>query len=109
MVVGTDNVRTGELLKALYAPYARSREKVIVMGVRSAEMTKYAANCMLATKISFINEVANICEKVGADVIDTPVNGDFSPITLTDADIQEITLPRWIRAVGGDAILEGVQ
>ena len=45
----------------------------------------------------------------GADVIDTPVNGDFSPITLTDADIQEITLPRWIRAVGGDAILEGVQ
>jgi UDPglucose 6-dehydrogenase len=70
VVVGTDNVRTGELLKALYAPYARSREKVIVMGVRSAEMTKYAANCMLATKISFINEVANICEKVGADVRD---------------------------------------
>ena len=68
VVVGTDNVRTGELLKALYAPYARSREKVIVMSVRSAEMTKYAANCMLATKISFINEVANICEKVGADV-----------------------------------------
>ena len=70
VVVGTDNVRTGELLKALYAPYARSREKVIVMGVRSAEMTKYAANCMLATKISFINEVANICEQVGADVRD---------------------------------------
>uniref|UniRef100_I2Q0P4 UDP-glucose 6-dehydrogenase n=1 Tax=Desulfovibrio sp. U5L TaxID=596152 RepID=I2Q0P4_9BACT len=68
VVVGTDNVRTGELLKALYAPYARSREKVIVMSVRSAEMTKYAANCMLATKISFINEVANICEQVGADV-----------------------------------------
>ncbi len=68
VVVGTDNVRTGELLKALYAPYARNREKVIVMGVRSAEMTKYAANCMLATKISFINEVANICERVGADV-----------------------------------------
>lgn len=68
VVVGTDNVRTAELLKTLYAPYARSREKVIVMGVRSAEMTKYAANCMLATKISFINEVANICEQVGADV-----------------------------------------
>jgi len=68
VVVGTDNVRTGELMKALYAPYARSREKVIVMGVRSAEMTKYAANCLLATKISFINEVANICERVGADV-----------------------------------------
>jgi UDPglucose 6-dehydrogenase len=70
VVVGTDNVRTAELLKTLYAPYARSREKMIVMGVRSAEMTKYAANCMLATKISFINEIANICEKVGADVRD---------------------------------------
>ncbi len=70
VVVGTDNVRTAELLKTLYAPFARSRDKLIVMGVRSAEMTKYAANCMLATKISFINEVANICERVGADVRD---------------------------------------
>ncbi|MDI3492725.1 MAG: UDPglucose 6-dehydrogenase [Desulfomicrobiaceae bacterium] len=68
VIVGTDNVRTAELLRALYAPYARSREKLIVMGVRSAEMTKYAANCMLATKISFINEIANICDRVGADV-----------------------------------------
>ena len=68
IVVGADNVRTAELLKALYAPFARSREKMIIMNVRSAEMTKYAANCMLATKISFINEIANICEKVGADV-----------------------------------------
>ncbi len=68
VVVGTDNVRTAELMKTLYAPYARSREKLIVMRIKSAEMTKYAANCMLATKISFINEIANICEKVGADV-----------------------------------------
>ncbi|MFH1146562.1 MAG: UDP-glucose/GDP-mannose dehydrogenase family protein [Pseudomonadota bacterium] len=68
IIVGTDNVRVAELLKALYSPFARSREKLIVMGVRSAEMTKYAANCMLATKISFINEMANICERVGADV-----------------------------------------
>ncbi len=73
VVVGTDNVRTAEILKALYAPYARSREKMIVMSVRSAEMTKYAANCLLATKISFINEVANICEKVGADVRDVRI------------------------------------
>ena len=73
VVVGTENVRTAELLKALYAPFARSREKLIVMSVRSAEMTKYAANCMLATKISFINEVANICERVGADVRDVRV------------------------------------
>jgi len=70
VVVGTENVRTAELLKALYGPFARSRDKVIVMGVRSAEMTKYAANCMLATKISFINEISNICERVGADVRD---------------------------------------
>ncbi len=70
VIVGTDNVRTAEILKALYAPYARNREKMMVMGVRSAEMTKYAANCMLATKISFINEIANICERVGADVRD---------------------------------------
>jgi UDPglucose 6-dehydrogenase len=68
VIVGTDNAKSAEMLKALYAPFARSREKLIIMGVRSAEMTKYAANCMLATKISFINEVANICERVGADV-----------------------------------------
>ncbi|TVQ97587.1 MAG: UDP-glucose/GDP-mannose dehydrogenase family protein [Desulfovibrionales bacterium] len=70
VIVGTDNVRVAELLKALYAPFARSREKLIIMGVRSSEMTKYASNCMLATKISFINEIANICERVGADVND---------------------------------------
>lgn len=70
VVVGTENVRTAKLLETLYAPFARSRDKLIVMSVRSAEMTKYAANCMLATKISFINEIANICEKVGADVRD---------------------------------------
>jgi UDPglucose 6-dehydrogenase len=70
VIVGTDNVRTAKLLEALYAPFARSRDKMMVMGVNSAELTKYAANCMLASKISFINEIANICEKVGADVKD---------------------------------------
>jgi UDPglucose 6-dehydrogenase len=68
VIVGTDNVRTAKLLETLYAPFARSRDKMIVMGIRSAEMTKYAANCMLATKISFMNEIANLCERVGADV-----------------------------------------
>lgn len=68
VVVGTEREDSAAILKELYAPFARSREKLIVMGVRSAEMTKYAANCMLATKISFINEVANICERVGANV-----------------------------------------
>jgi UDPglucose 6-dehydrogenase len=70
LIVGTDNVRTAKLLEALYAPFARSRGKLIVMGIRSAELTKYAANCMLAAKISFMNEMANICERVGADVTD---------------------------------------
>jgi UDPglucose 6-dehydrogenase len=70
VIIGTDNPKASELLGTLYAPFARSRDKLIVMGIRSAEMTKYAANCMLATKISFINEIANICERVGADVKD---------------------------------------
>ncbi len=73
VIVGTDDVRTAKLLETLYAPFARSRDKMIVMSIRSAEMTKYAANCMLATKISFMNEVANICERVGADVKDVRI------------------------------------
>ena len=70
VILGTDNERSAEILHELYRPFARSREKLIVMSVKSAEMTKYAANCMLATKISFINEIANLCESVGADVRD---------------------------------------
>ena len=73
VIVGTDNIRTAKLLETLYAPFARSRDKLITMGVHSAEMTKYAANCMLATKISFINEMANICERVGADIKDVRI------------------------------------
>ncbi|HKL77416.1 MAG TPA: UDP-glucose/GDP-mannose dehydrogenase family protein [Gammaproteobacteria bacterium] len=68
VIVGCDNVRTAELMKELYAPFNRNHERVLTMDVRSAEMTKYAANAMLATKISFMNEVANLCERVGADV-----------------------------------------
>jgi UDPglucose 6-dehydrogenase len=70
IVVGTGDVRTAEILKELYSPFTRTNHPIIVMDVRSAEMTKYAANAMLATKISFINEIANICEKLGADVKD---------------------------------------
>ncbi|MCF8024319.1 MAG: UDP-glucose/GDP-mannose dehydrogenase family protein [Desulfobacteraceae bacterium] len=73
IIIGTENPEVARLLENLYEPYARSRDKLIMMSPRSAEMTKYAANCMLATKISFINEVANICEKVGADVRDVRV------------------------------------
>src|SRR5215831_4119528 len=68
VVVGTDNPRTGELLKALYDPFTRNHDRMIVMDVRSAELTKYAANAMLATKISFMNELANLAERVGADI-----------------------------------------
>jgi UDPglucose 6-dehydrogenase len=68
VVVGTDNPRTMELLRALYEPFTRSRERFVVMDVRSSELTKYAANAMLATKISFMNELANIAERVGADI-----------------------------------------
>jgi len=68
VVVGTDNPRTAELLRALYAPFNRNRDRVIVMDVRSAELTKYAANSLLATKISFMNELANLAEILGADI-----------------------------------------
>jgi len=67
VVVGTDSDYASEKMKQLYHPFCMSRDRFISMDIRSAEMTKYAANAMLATKISFMNEIANICEKVGAD------------------------------------------
>jgi UDPglucose 6-dehydrogenase len=68
IVIGTSDKESEELLREVYAPFSRSHEKVIVMDVRSAELTKYAANCMLATKISFMNEMANLAERLGADI-----------------------------------------
>ena len=68
VVVGSNNEESTNLMKRLYAPFTVSSNRFISMDIRSAEMTKYAANAMLATKISFINEISNICEKVGADV-----------------------------------------
>ena len=68
IVVGTDNPRTAELMRALYSPFNRSHDRVLVMDQRSAELTKYAANAMLATKISFMNELANMAERLGADI-----------------------------------------
>mgnify|MGYP002062921077 CR=1 FL=1 len=67
IIVGTDNPRTTELLKSLYEPFNRNHDRVISMDIRSAELTKYAANAMLATKISFMNELANLAERFGAD------------------------------------------
>ncbi|MFM8331835.1 MAG: UDP-glucose dehydrogenase family protein [Candidatus Methylumidiphilus sp.] len=68
IVVGTDNPRTTELLRALYAPFNRNHDRLICIDIRSAELTKYAANAMLATKISFMNELANLAERLGADI-----------------------------------------
>lgn len=68
IVIGVDNDEAAEVMKELYKPHMVISDKLIIMDIASAEMTKYAANAMLATKISFINEISNICEKVGADV-----------------------------------------
>jgi UDPglucose 6-dehydrogenase len=68
VVVGVRTAETGEVLRELYAPFLRTERPFLVMSPESAEMTKYVANAMLATKISFINEMANLCERVGADI-----------------------------------------
>ncbi len=68
IVVGTNSERAQELMRELYSAFMRTRERVLFMGVRDAEMTKYAANAMLATKISFMNEIANLCDRLGVDV-----------------------------------------
>ncbi|WP_130871617.1 UDP-glucose dehydrogenase family protein [Pseudomonas bubulae] len=68
IVIGTSSATTEDVMRELYAPFNRNHEKIIVMDVRSAELTKYAANCMLATKISFMNEMANLAEMLGADI-----------------------------------------
>ena len=68
IVVGVSDDRAAAMMRQLYAPFQRNHERVIVMDVRSAELTKYAANAMLATRISFMNELANLAEKLGADI-----------------------------------------
>ena len=68
IILGTDSSRAEKVMRELYEPFNRNHDKMIVMGIKSAEMTKYAANCMLAAKISFMNEMANIAEAVGADI-----------------------------------------
>jgi len=68
IIIGTDSERAAEQMRRLYAPFNRNRQRTLFMGVRDAEMTKYAANAMLATKISFINEIAVLCDRLGVDV-----------------------------------------
>ncbi len=70
VIIGADDARAVTLLRQLYAPFQRNHERIMVMGVRSAELTKYAANAMLATRISFMNELANLAEEIGADIED---------------------------------------
>ena len=68
IVIGSSGPAAIEAMKALYAPFNRNHDRIVVMDVRSAELTKYAANAMLATKISFMNELANLAERLGADI-----------------------------------------
>ncbi|OQD59381.1 putative UDP-glucose 6-dehydrogenase [Methanobrevibacter arboriphilus JCM 13429 = DSM 1125] len=68
VIIGSEDEKTINMMKELYAPYVKNHDRFIIMDIRSAEMSKYASNAMLATRISFMNEIANICEKVGADV-----------------------------------------
>jgi len=68
IIVGSDDERATAVLRELYAPFQRNHERLMLMGVRSAELTKYAANAMLATRISFMNELANLAEAIGADI-----------------------------------------
>ncbi|MCL4798116.1 MAG: UDP-glucose/GDP-mannose dehydrogenase family protein [Burkholderiales bacterium] len=68
VIIGTDDEEAARVMRALYAPFQRNHERLILMDVRSAELTKYAANAMLATRISFMNELANLAERVGADI-----------------------------------------
>jgi UDPglucose 6-dehydrogenase len=68
VIIGTESEDAAELMRRLYAPYTRSHERMLVMGIRDAEMTKYAANAMLAARISFMNEIASVCERLDVDV-----------------------------------------
>ena len=68
IIVGTDSSEAEKMMRGIYAPFQRNRDRIMVMDIRSAELTKYAANAMLATRISFMNELANLSEKLGADI-----------------------------------------
>jgi UDPglucose 6-dehydrogenase len=68
IIIGTDSDRAQEILHQLYSDFSRNHDRILVMGIRDAEMTKYAANAMLATKISFMNEIASLCDSLGVDV-----------------------------------------
>jgi len=87
VVIGADSQRAFDVMRELYAPFTKNHDRFITMDIKSAEMTKYAANAMLATKISFMNEIANICEHVGADV--NKVRKDSPGLTIVDDYVTE--------------------
>ena len=68
IIIGVDDAQSAEVMRQLYAPFNRNRDRMIVMDIRSAEFTKYAANCMLAVRISFMNEMANLADRLGVDI-----------------------------------------
>ena len=79
VVIGVDNPRVGELMKELYAPFTRNGHPVFLMDIPSAELTKYASNAFLATKISFINKMAEICDRTGADIMNVRLGMGSDP------------------------------
>ena len=112
IVVGTDNPRTTELLKSLYEPFNRNHDRLISMDVRSAELTKYAANAMLATKISFMNELANLAERFGADIENVRVGIGSDPrigyhFIYPGAGYGGSCFPKDVRALAKSAQAEG--
>ena len=112
IVIGTDNPRTTELLRTLYEPFNRSHDRVISMDIRSAELTKYAANAMLATKISFMNELSNIAERVGADIEHVRVGIGSDPrigfqFIYPGAGYGGSCFPKDVRALAKSAASEG--
>jgi UDPglucose 6-dehydrogenase len=115
VVIGTTDDRAREVMTDLYAPFMRTGKPIICMDPESAEMTKYAANSMLATRISFMNEMAQICERVGADInpkdvralIRTAVEHDYVPRIVTaveevNDDQKKIVFEKIARHFGGD-------
>jgi UDPglucose 6-dehydrogenase len=112
IIIGTDNPRTTELLRALYEPFNRSHDRVIDMDVRSAELTKYAANAMLATKISFMNELANLAELMGADIENVRLGIGSDPrigyhFIYPGAGYGGSCFPKDVRALGRSATAAG--
>jgi len=112
IIVGTDNPRTTELLKTLYEPFNRNHDRMISMDIRSAELTKYAANAMLATKISFMNELANIAEHLGADIEQVRVGIGSDPrigyhFIYPGGGYGGSCFPKDVRALARSAAVEG--